>query len=289
MKKTLRNIVSVVILACLSVSSAEAQTSSLENSLLWEVSGNGLKQPSYLYGTIHMICENDFKITDKVTKAFNSSAALVLEADVFNPALVSQIRTEMASDVPLSKKLATADYAAVDSVLQLKCGMPLKTFDNFKLSMVMSLVAVKTFPCATPKSYEMALNKMATERNMHRDYMEDVIAQMRLLNKAYTDSQIVAQVKDFDSAVAGSVKLANLYKAEDINGLYTLMTSPELMDENTMKYMLLVRNSAWAEKMPGMMQKESCFFAVGAGHLPGPGGVIALLKAKGYTVKPVMN
>lgn len=289
MKKTLRNIVLVVILACLSVGHASAQTSSKENSLLWEVSGKGLKQPSYLYGTIHMICENDFKITDKVTKAFNKTAALVLEADVFNPNIGSEIKAEMMSDVPLSKKLTAPEYAAVDSILQLKCGMPLKTFDNFKLSMVMSLVAVKTFPCATPKSFEMVFNKMATEHNMHRDYMEEVVAQMRLLNKAFTDSQIIAQVKDFDNAVDGSAKLVSRYKAEDINGLYALMTSPELMDENTMKYMLLVRNSNWAEKMPGMMQKESCFFAVGAGHLPGPGGVIALLKAKGYTVKPVMN
>jgi uncharacterized protein YbaP (TraB family) len=33
--------------------------------------------------------------------------------------------------------------------------------------------------------------------------------------------------------------------------------------------------------------KEPTFFAVGAGHLGGNTGVIALLRKQGYTVKPV--
>ena len=41
-----------------------------ENSLLWEVSGNGLSKPSYLYGTIHMICGNDYFLSEKTKKAF---------------------------------------------------------------------------------------------------------------------------------------------------------------------------------------------------------------------------
>ncbi|MEO6356579.1 MAG: hypothetical protein ABIU77_05530, partial [Ferruginibacter sp.] len=30
-----------------------------DNSLLWQVSGNGLQQPSYLFGTFHLMCKND--------------------------------------------------------------------------------------------------------------------------------------------------------------------------------------------------------------------------------------
>jgi uncharacterized protein YbaP (TraB family) len=26
------------------------------NTLLWKISGNGLEKPSYLFGTIHMLC-----------------------------------------------------------------------------------------------------------------------------------------------------------------------------------------------------------------------------------------
>lgn len=290
MKIISRNIAGIaLVLTSLFAGHAQAQKSTSEKSLLWEVSGNGLDKPSYIYGTIHMICDSDFKITEKVKKAFDKSSQLVLEADIFNPEMGKDVKQEMMSDVPLSKKLAAADYASVDSILQLKCGMPLKTLDNFKLSMVMSLVSTKLFPCATPQSYEATFDKMAKEKNMHRAALEEVIAQLRLLNKAYTDSQIIAQVKSFDSARAGANTMIALYKAEDINGLFKYMTTPDLMDENTIKWMLVERNNNWAEKMPAMMKKESNFFAVGAAHLPGSIGILALLKAKGYTVKPIMN
>lgn len=290
MKIISRNIAAIALVATsLLAGHVQAQKSLNEKSLLWEVSGNGLAKPSYIYGTIHLVCESDFKITGKVKKAFDQSSQLVLEADIFNPEMMNVVKQEMRSDVPLSKKLTASDYASVDSILQLKCSMPLKILDNFKLSMVMSLIATKLFPCSTPQSYEASFDKMAKEKNMHRDVLEEVVAQMRFLNKAYTDSQIIAQVKSFDSSVVGAKEMVAMYKAEDINGLYKYMTQPDLMDENTIKWMLVERNNNWAEKMPAMMKKESNFFAVGAAHLPGPIGILALLKAKGYTVKPIMN
>jgi hypothetical protein len=51
--------------------------------------------------------------------------------------------------------------------------------------------------------------------------------------------------------------------------------------------LLLSRNRSWIAPMGAQMQKESTFFAVGAGHLGGPEGVIALLKAQGYTLTPI--
>jgi uncharacterized protein YbaP (TraB family) len=290
MKSISRNIALFTLaLTGLFTSKASAQKATGEKSLLWEISGKGLEKPSYLYGTIHMICEKDFIIKDKVKKAFANASQLVLEADIFNPDMGNAVKEEMMSDVPLSKKLPASDYASIDSILQLKCGMSLKALDNFKLSMIMALVSAKVFPCPAPQSYEASFDKMAKERNMHRDALEEVVAQMKFLNKAYTDSQIVSQVKSFDSAIVGMNKMVTFYKSEDLGGLFKYMTTPDLMDGNTIRWMLVERNNNWAEKMPAMMKKESCFFAVGAAHLPGSIGVISLLKAKGYTVKPIMN
>ncbi|MBS7321171.1 MAG: TraB/GumN family protein, partial [Myroides sp.] len=33
-------------------------------SLLWEISGKGLEKPSYVFGTIHMICQEDYIMTE---------------------------------------------------------------------------------------------------------------------------------------------------------------------------------------------------------------------------------
>ncbi|NJO25532.1 MAG: TraB/GumN family protein [Bacteroidia bacterium] len=43
----------------------------------------------------------------------------------------------------------------------------------------------------------------------------------------------------------------------------------------------------WIPVMEDAMKKNSNFFAVGAGHLPGENGVINLLRKAGYTLTPV--
>ncbi|PSL47326.1 hypothetical protein CLV51_102172 [Chitinophaga niastensis] len=279
----------ILMLTVLFINSARGQNKPLENSLLWEISGNGLEKPSYIYGTIHMICATDFYMPEKVSRAFDKTSQLIIEANIFDTSAIANIQKEMLSDVPLSKKLAPQDYATVDSILQLKCGMSLKSLDNFKLTMVVSLLTYKAFSCTPVKSYETEFMKMAKDKNIRVDALETVLEQLKLLNEAYTDEMVISEVKSFDSSKIAMKEMVAFYKSEDLNGLYKNITKAELMDSNMMHWLLEVRNNNWVMKIPGMMKKESSFFAVGAAHLVGAGGILQLLKAKGYKVKPVMN
>ncbi|WP_433814257.1 TraB/GumN family protein [Flavobacterium johnsoniae] len=97
---------------------AQPQSPKLENSLLWEVSGNGLSKPSYLYGTIHMICSSDYFLTDKTKKAFESSEKLMLEINFSDPKEMSQMQQLAMGKEPLSKKLTTEQLAKLDDILK---------------------------------------------------------------------------------------------------------------------------------------------------------------------------
>lgn len=44
-----------------------------ENALLWEVSGNGLKDTSYIYSTMHLLCEDDYIFSENLADAFRKS------------------------------------------------------------------------------------------------------------------------------------------------------------------------------------------------------------------------
>lgn len=50
-------------------------------SLLWKISGNGLSQPSYLYGTIHLICKKDMIISNAFNRAFDRAEVVYIEMD----------------------------------------------------------------------------------------------------------------------------------------------------------------------------------------------------------------
>ena len=290
MKNIYRSIVALVVGGLLAGKTHAQQVQpALEKSLLWEVSGNGLDKSSYIYGTTHMICEADFVVKDKVKQAFGKSTQLVIEANILDPDMNGILAKAMASDVPQSQKLSPANYNMVDSILKLKCGIPFKLLDNYKLSAVISVMAQKSFPCAVTKSYEATFLEMAKGDQKSITALEGLAEQVDYLNKSFTEEQILSQVKDFDDSKKESLELISLYKKEDLMGVYANMTAPNRMDENSMHWMLEVRNNNWINKMPEMMKQQSSFFAVGAAHLPGPIGVINLLRAKGYTVKPIMN
>ena len=54
-----------------------------------------------------------------------------------------------------------------------------------------------------------------------------------------------------------------------------------------MAMLLTARNLAWMKKIPPLMSSKSTLFVVGALHLPGPDGVLNLLRQAGYTVEAV--
>ena len=53
-----------------------------QNSLLWEISGNGLKKSSYLFGTIHFYDTAVFHLPDTLFRLIDKSSAIALELDL---------------------------------------------------------------------------------------------------------------------------------------------------------------------------------------------------------------
>lgn len=267
----------------------QAQTKSpkLENSLLWEVSGNGLSKPSYLYGTIHMICGGDYFLSEKTKKAFGASDKLVLEINFNDPKEMTDMQQMAMGKEPLSKRLTPEQLSKLDAILKKSAGMTIQQVDAFSLVTVMSLISMKTFGCNNLKFYEMDFIESAKKRNEQVGGLETVKSQFKSLEDAYSDSEMIEMLEESDAEQ--TKELVTDYKQENLKGLYKKITAENVMNAKARKYMLDERNINWAKALPEMMSKESLFVAVGSAHLAGDLGVINLLKKAGYTVKPVMN
>ena len=84
--------------------------------------------------------------------------------------------------------------------------------------------------------------------------------------------------------------LTEAYTAGDLERLHALMNDPETgMTPEEAETLINSRNHAWVSFMIGALTTAPMFIAVGAGHLPGPNGLINLLRSKGYTVEPAEN
>jgi hypothetical protein len=92
--------------------------------------------------------------------------------------------------------------------------------------------------------------------------------------------------KEGEEGAGGINKLLDLYAKEALDELYAISGS-YTEDPEIEAIFLSKRNDLMANRMVPLMQKQALFVAVGAAHLPGPKGIIALLKEKGYTLTPI--
>lgn len=268
---------------------ANAQTKE-ENSLLWEITGNGLHQPSYLFGTIHIICKEDFFMTEVVKQKFNASGKVFLEMDMDDPNM--QMKMMQLALLPKGENLKTifgADYNTVDSFFKLNSQFPLAMFNQFKPMMVMSLLYLNMMPCKETESYEQNFITMAKANGKDvqgLETMEDQMAVFDGIPDSIEAKNIVKLIKEFEQQKKQFAAMVQVYKEQNLTKLMqSVEGSPDLM--NAEEELLTKRNNNWIPVMQKNMNDDGCFFAVGAAHLAGKSGVIGLLRKAGYTVKAV--
>lgn len=263
-----------------------------QNSLLWEINGNGLSKPSYLFGTIHMICKDDFFMSEAVKQKFASSQHVFLEMDMDDPKMQGKMmKLAMLPAGENLKKLFGADYPMVDSFFKAKAGMGLAVFNQFKPMMVMSLLYLKMLPCEQTESYETTFMAMAKQQQKDIKGLETIEDQMQVFDNipdSVEAANILKMIKEYDVQVKQFTDMVAVYKTQNINQLYTCVSSsPDLMEAQD--DLLKKRNANWIPVMEQTMKEGQSFFAVGAAHLGGEIGVIALLRKAGYKVTAVRN
>lgn len=287
MKNIYKSIIVLIAVVFNGTLYAQTQSLKLENSLLWEVSGNGLSKPSYLYGTIHMICSGDYFLSEKTKKAFDATDKLVLEINLSDPKELTEMQQLAMGKEPLSKRLSPEQLSKLDAILKKSTGMTVQQVDAFSLVTVMSLISMKTFGCNDLKFYEMDFIESAKKRSEEVIGLETVKSQFKTIDDAYTDPEMIEMLEQSD--VEETKQLVVDYKQENLDALYKNTTAENIMNTKAKKYMLDDRNLNWVKILPEMMAKQSVFVAVGSAHLAGDLGIINLLRKAGYTVKPIMN
>lgn len=264
-----------------------------ENSLLWKISGKGLKQPSYLFGTMHITC--DATLEPKVLKALDVTKQLFLEINMDDPALQAKMMQGMM--MKDGKKMSTLttpeDFAIVSDFLNKNLGMSAKLLDSFKPSLVAMMLAPKMMDC-TPESIEMELMRVTKEQNETVSGLETIEKQLALFESIPYEEQmkeLVTMAKEgIEKQKEQGKKLEAVYKSQDLKAIADFMNEEEnKMYSDNSDILLTDRNQSWISKIEEAAKTTPTFFGVGAAHLGGDDGVINLLRKKGYKVEPVLQ
>ncbi|WP_299985040.1 TraB/GumN family protein [uncultured Pontibacter sp.] len=277
---------------------AQAQPVTAAKSLLWEISGNGLKQPSYLYGTYHLLNASYLNTVPEVMERFMESRGVVVETEI-DSAKMMQLGAKMVMpDNRLSNLLSKEDYALVNEEIKAQFGFELSMADQMKPMTLLLMLSLKDYQrmevlkeyTGQPLDmYFASYNKKSKKKVSTLETMEqqfDLLYNHHPLDKQA--EQLVAYVKNKETAMKMSDKLVQLYFDKDLAGMWKLSNDyNELTGGGDMAYMTDDRNKDWMTKLPAIMKEQSTFIAVGALHLPGENGLLQLLQRAGYTVKPL--
>jgi uncharacterized protein len=262
----------------------------LENSLLWKISDNGLEQPSYLFGTIHVICPEDFKMDERILSALQSSKKIVLELNMSDPMLVQEMQqNSMNADFyNIQNEFDPEAQAALDAFLSDNYGMGLAQMGIMKPFILSTMVLMKQLPCETPDSYELFFTNKSQEWKIPMEGLETATYQISLFDKIPLERQIadLSNMILTDASAEEFKGMVDAYTAEDLGKLQEMITADGLTGEYG-AILIDQRNLDWIPKIEQLIKQESTFIAVGAGHLPSEKGVIQLLRNAGYTVEPV--
>lgn len=262
-----------------------------ENSLLWKISGNGLKEPSYLFGTIHITC--DATLADKVKTALDKTQQLCLELDMDDPTMqVEMMNSMMMQNGVTMKSLAKPDdFKAVDAFLTANVGFSAEMLNTVKPFMVTAMLYPKMLNCDM-QSVEAELIKIAKAQNEEVIGLETVGEQLAIFDAIPYQEQmneLVITAKDnMQRDKAELAEMMTLYKSENVEAMISFTEkSPNAMTSKYSDVLLKKRNQNWISRMTTIATNKPTFFGVGAAHLGGKDGVIALLRKAGFTVEAV--
>lgn len=264
------------------------------NTLLWEVSGNGLKSKSYLFGTFHLMCKRDILFSENLKTAVKNTSETWLEMDLDDPAtmLGALFLMKMKDGKKLSDLYSETDYRRLESFFTDTLNYPVSLFQQMKPAFLEALLYPKMLPCKTVTGVEEELMKLAKENKKEIQGLESMAFQASVFDSIPYAEQAKELLKGIDS-ISSYRKyfdtMMMVYKSQRLDEIEKLFSRSEFGMEQNKELLLDRRNRNWVVQLKTIMKKEPVFVAVGAGHLVGETGLIALFRKEGYTVKPIEN
>lgn len=262
-------------------------------SLLWRIDGNNLSVPSYLYGTIHLISQDDFhfgkQLKHTLVNADKVAFEIALDESVMMKAAMGMF---FKGDTVIGDFLTPAQMDTLSTFFKDTLGvsnMEWMSYQKMK-PFALSQLYLTSMLGEAPLSFELEFKTMADSLGIPIVGLESVEDQLAVIDGMPMDRQIdmvMSSVHEYGTAAEDFGQLVAYYKRQEIDSLYQLMSEDydEIMEFS--ESFLDQRNQNWIPVIESLIAEGSVFIAVGAGHLPGDRGVIQLLEEAGYTLTPI--
>lgn len=281
---------------------SEAAATQNSGALLWKIERDG-RPTSYLFGTVHLTDDRVTKLSPAVRSALKESKTVALEvADLTENATAAVIARSaplaMYSDGRrLDQLLSPSEYETVKKVVS-RSGLPADLTALFKPWIVSMILSVSECERTKAQNGKRVLDMKIAETGkslgipvVGLERIPDQLAALAAVPEKQQLDMLKVSLRFAHRMNDLMETLVQLYLDRRITAAIPLqlaMARQAGIGENAFaafqQKLLTERNQKMISVAEPLLTEGGVFIAVGALHLPGKEGLVALLRQAGYTV-----
>jgi uncharacterized protein len=286
----MKKVVFVLVLLLLVMPRIKAQ----ESSILWEITGNGITKPSYLFGSLKFIGEKEFYLPKEATEKIKQSAIFAIEDEVDHHAQHELNKVlHFPKGESLSTHLSAEDYNKVVNFFESEFKISKKQFEAKYAKLIPLAISISMTRLSLGekvKFYDIELLKFAKSNKVKSYSLESVDREAKALTSFSIEDQTAAllhTVNNFEKQKTEFQKLMEDYPQGKLEEIFEYTLHPLENNQDFINTFFYQRNKEWMPKIEKMISENVAFISVGVSHLEGDGGLLNLFKEKGYTLTPI--
>jgi uncharacterized protein YbaP (TraB family) len=263
---------------------------------LWQVDSPTTR--AYLLGSIHMLRQDVYPLASVIEETFAASDVLVLEADVFAAPQEELVQSIMAYAAyppgqTLKSELPEQDYMELLGIL-LEAGIPSDSVQQYQpwyVSLMVDQVVAGRLGLRPEYGIDAYFRSKASGQKEIQE-LESFEAQLELLAGFSDQEQVLMMswaVEDLEHAAEEFDEMLHIWNRGDVQAMEEQMQKEVREDprfEPIWSVMVDERNLTMVDRIVTFMgTNKRHFIIVGAAHLVGPRGLIAVLRQRGYNVQ----
>ena len=261
--------------------------------LIWKVERDG--KQAWLVGSLHLLTPDFYPLPASMEQAFAKSDVLMEEIDMneaSDPQLAASILSKAMNPpgTTLSGQLSKETITVVSAWLT-NMGLSLDSLQPLKPWMVavtVQTLALQRMGFDPALGLDKHFQDGATRGGKRLQPLETALEQISFLDGLSPKTQDLMLRESVQSAESEQLQIKSIaaaWRSGDVAAMERIALS-DMKDAPEVYDMLLVsRNRRWVPKVEACMQSNrSCFIVVGAAHLVGPDGLVALLQQRGHSI-----
>lgn len=276
--------------------------------LLWKIEqpSNPDRPPSFLFGTVHLTDERVIAMPDAARQALDASRRIALEVEDISPARIVEAMATLRDQALLPgnarlDKLLTEGETKRTAALLKRAGLPPEVASRVRPWVAQ--LAVNVSECERSRmgngrpTLDAEIARLAEDRGVGAFGLETVELQFQSLAAVPEADQLavlkasLGMYERIDDLIETQIQL---YLKRDIGAMWPLQlalarkhgVAPEAYAAYG-ESLLVARSQKMRDRATGHLQVGGVFIAVGALHLPGKAGLVALFEEVGFKLTPI--